>query len=68
MRWLKIILGFLLHRIRSMKHGTQGRLLQERSSAPDFILPDETGKLHQLKDYTGRKVVLWFYLRARTPG
>ena len=68
MRWLKILFGFLVHRIRALKHGNTGRLLQEGAPAPDFNLQDETGALHRLKDYAGKKVVLWFYLRARTPG
>jgi len=67
-RWFKIVGGFLLHSLRSLKHGRQGTLLQEGSRAPDFSLSDETGKFHHLKDYAGKKVVLWFYLRARTPG
>lgn len=36
--------------------------------APDFKLPDETGKLHQLSDYRGKKVVLYFYPADDTPG
>jgi peroxiredoxin len=68
LKWLKIISGFLLHKIRALKYGNQGTLLQEGSRAPDFSLCDESGKMHHLKDYLGKKVVLWFYLRARTPG
>ncbi|MCW5874208.1 MAG: thioredoxin-dependent thiol peroxidase [Anaerolineales bacterium] len=36
--------------------------------APDFKLPDETGKLHQLSDYRGKTVVLYFYPKDDTPG
>ena len=36
--------------------------------APDFALPDHTGALRRLSDFRGRRVVLWFYPKARTPG
>ncbi len=36
--------------------------------APDFELPDETGRLHRLSDYQGRSVVLYFYPKDDTPG
>jgi len=36
--------------------------------APDFTLPDETGKDHTLSDYRGQKVVVYFYPKDDTPG
>src|SRR5216117_4343574 len=37
--------------------------------APDFTLPDQTGKPVQLRDLLGRKtVVLYFYPKDQTPG
>ncbi|MEX2142986.1 MAG: thioredoxin-dependent thiol peroxidase [Anaerolineales bacterium] len=36
--------------------------------APDFTLPDESGKLHKLSDYRGKTVVLYFYPADDTPG
>lgn len=36
--------------------------------APDFSLPDETGKLHSLKDYAGKWLVVYFYPKDDTPG
>ena len=36
--------------------------------APDFKLSDEAGKIHSLKDYLGKIVVLYFYPRDLTPG
>ena len=68
MRWLSIVAGFLLHKIRAVRYGAQGQLLKEGSRAPDFALPDESGSIHHLKDYLGKRVILWFYLRSRTPG
>jgi peroxiredoxin Q/BCP len=36
--------------------------------APDFTLPDQDGKVHQLSDYKGKYVVLAFYPKDMTPG
>lgn len=36
--------------------------------APDFSLPDQQGQLHNLADYRGRWVVLYFYPKDDTPG
>lgn len=37
-------------------------------SAPDFLLKDSDGKLHSLKDYAGKWLVLYFYPKDDTPG
>jgi peroxiredoxin Q/BCP len=37
-------------------------------TAPDFALLDEEGQSVRLSDFRGRKVVLFFYPRANTPG
>ena len=36
--------------------------------APEFTLPDQNGEMHSLKDYRGKKVILYFYPRDNTPG
>ena len=36
-------------------------MLEVGSKAPDFELPDQNGKTHRLSDYTGKKVILYFY-------
>ena len=36
-------------------------------TAPTFALPDQGGKVHALKDYAGKPVVLYFYPRDDTP-
>lgn len=36
--------------------------------APDFALQDQDGRVHQLKDYAGKWVVLYFYPKDDTPG
>ena len=42
--------------------------LSEGDPAPDFQLPDSTGKQVSLADYRGRSVVVYFYPAASTPG
>ena len=48
--------------------GNKGIVLAEGTPAPDFDVPDENGKRHTLKEYRGKKVILWFFPRASTPG
>ena len=36
--------------------------------APEFSVVDEKGKAHSLKDYKGKKIILYFYPRDLTPG
>ena len=36
--------------------------------APDFTLPDADGKPVSLSDYRGRRVIVYFYPAASTPG
>ena len=42
--------------------------LQPGKPAPKFKLPSSTGEQVDLGDYTGARVVLYFYPRADTPG
>jgi peroxiredoxin/dienelactone hydrolase len=42
--------------------------LRRGDQAPDFALADQAGTLHQLQDYRGRQVLIWFYPKASTPG
>ncbi len=42
--------------------------LTKGSKAPDFSLPDQDNKVHTLKDYKGKKVILYFYPKDNTPG
>jgi peroxiredoxin Q/BCP len=43
-------------------------LLQPGAKAPDFSTTDQSGKKITLKDYRGKKVVLYFYPKDDTPG
>ena len=43
-------------------------MLAPGTQAPDFQVTDHLGRGHSLADYRGRKLVLWFYPKADTPG
>ena len=43
-------------------------MLQVGTKAPEFTLPDKDGNLVSLKDFQGKKVVLYFYPKDNTPG
>ena len=43
-------------------------MLEIGTVAPVFTLPDKEGKLVSLKDFAGKKVVLYFYPKDSTPG
>lgn len=42
--------------------------LQVGDIAPEFSLVDQDGKTHSLKDYWGKRVLLYFYPKDDTPG
>ena len=43
-------------------------MLNIGDKAPLFSLPDQNGKVHNLEDYRGKKVVLYFYPKDNTSG
>lgn len=47
---------------------TQTARLQPGDKAPAFSLPDADGKTVKLSDFKGRKVIVYFYPAASTPG
>ncbi|TBX70073.1 thioredoxin-dependent thiol peroxidase [Flavobacterium silvisoli] len=42
--------------------------LQKGDRAPQFSAKDQDGNIHSLADYKGKKLVLFFYPKADTPG
>ncbi len=42
--------------------------LQKGDKAPDFSAKDQDGNIHTLSDYKGKKLVVFFYPKANTPG
>jgi peroxiredoxin Q/BCP len=57
-------LGFLAFRMISVA----GTLPQVGQTAPGFKLTDANNQLHQLSDYSGKWLVLYFYPKDDTPG
>ena len=43
-------------------------MLEIGTKAPEFSLPDQNGKIRNLADYRGQKVVLYFYPKDMTSG
>ncbi len=42
--------------------------LKVNDNAPDFDLPDQSGKNHKLQDLKGKTTLVYFYPRDETPG
>ena len=42
--------------------------LQKGDQAPNFTALDQDGQAHKLSDYLGKKLVVFFYPKANTPG
>ncbi len=43
-------------------------MLEVGTAAPDFTLPDQNGEMHTLKEYRGKKLILYFYPKDNTQG
>lgn len=43
-------------------------MLDVGMTAPDFTLADKDGNLVSLKDFSGKKIILYFYPKDNTPG
>lgn len=43
-------------------------MLEIGTKAPDFTLPDQNGDIHTLEEYSGKKVILYFYPKDNTAG
>ncbi len=43
-------------------------VLQRGAEAPAFSLPDQDGKMHGLRDYKGKWILLYFYPKDNTSG
>ena len=46
----------------------KGTMLTPGTQAPPFDLQDHLGRRVRLSDFAGKRVVLWFYPKADTPG
>lgn len=43
-------------------------MLEAGTKAPEFSIPDQNGQIHNLKDYLGKWLILYFYPKDLTPG
>jgi peroxiredoxin Q/BCP len=43
-------------------------MLQVGDNAPELGVPDHLGKVRTLAEFKGKRVLLWFYPKADTPG
>ena len=43
-------------------------MLKVGDEAPDFTLPNADHKSVSLSDFSGKKLILWFFPKANTPG
>jgi len=57
-----------LRYVLKTKFGGGPRMLKVGDQAPDFEVVDHNGNTVRLSDLRGKKVVLWFYPKADTPG
>lgn len=48
--------------------GKKDTLLKVGAAAPDFSLQDHNGNTVSLADFADRRVLIWFYPKADTPG
>lgn len=44
------------------------QMLKAGDAAPQFSIPDQDNKIVSLSDFTGKKVLIYFYPKAMTPG
>lgn len=49
-------------------NGENDIMLEVGTKAPQFTLPDQNGNSVSLSDFSGKKVVLYFYPKDNTPG
>ena len=47
---------------------TEAKRLEIGDTAPTFTLSDDEGNSVSLSDYAGKRVLVYFYPRANTPG
>ncbi len=68
MKWF-ILLGLAGALVMALFHLTlAGDLPVAGQAAPDFSLKDQEGKLHNLAEFKGKWLVLYFYPKDDTPG
>ncbi len=54
--------------VRMLTKGKWKLMLKPGDQAPAFSAPDHEGNVRTLEEFRGKKVLLWFYPKADTPG
>jgi len=65
-QWKRWIAASVLGSAALIGAGAQAQALKEGDKAPAFSAPSSTGKPIALKDFSGKSVVLFFYIAAFT--
>ena len=68
MKWLVLLGLFAALSLLAMRMVRAGALPKAGEAAPDFPLSDQLGVRHDLKQYAGKWLVLYFYPKDDTPG
>jgi peroxiredoxin Q/BCP len=68
MKWLILSGLFAALALLVTQMARAGELPKVGEAAPDFELPDQNGLSHNLKEFTGKWLVLYFYPKDDTPG
>ncbi len=63
-----ILVVFTIGAIASVFAKNQPVLLAVGDKAPNFSLKDQNGKVRKLSDYSGQRLVVYFFPKADTPG
>jgi peroxiredoxin Q/BCP len=62
------MLGYVATALRRLISRKVDPMLKQGTKAPDFEVEDHAGRRVRLSDFAGKRVVLWFYPKADTPG
>lgn len=57
-----------VYNYRTDRTGENNIMIELGMKAPEFTLPDENGNEISLSDFSGKKVVLFFYSKDMTAG
>ena len=68
MKWLILFGLFAALALLVARMASAGELPKVGEAAPDFDLPDQTGARHNLQEFAGKWLVLYFYPKDDTPG
>jgi peroxiredoxin Q/BCP len=68
MNWLDLINTVGRPVDQWMSGRREGKMLKVGDDAPEFRVQDHNGEWVSMSDFLGKKVLLWFYPKADTPG